>query len=138
MSEQNKAALQHWTNEGFNKQNLDEFDVYFSPDLVNHALPPGLPAGLEGTKTIASIFLAAYPDLQITIDDMVAEGDKVVARWSARGTHRGDLMGIPPTGREVTITGIVIDRFDNCRSVERWENIDQLGMMQQLGVVPSQ
>ena len=138
MSEQNKAALQHWTDEGFNKQNLDEFDVYFSPGLVNHALPPGLPAGLEGTKMLASVFLAAYPDLQITLEDVVAEGDKVVARWSAQGTHQGDLMGIPPTGKEVTITGIVIDRFENGRSVERWENIDQLGMMQQLGIVPSQ
>lgn len=137
MSEQNKAAVRRWFDEGFNKQNLDEFDHYFSPNLVNHELPPTMPQGREGTKVFASMFFTAYPNIQLTLEDLVAEGDKIVARWSARGTHNGDLMGIPPTGKEVLITGIAIDRFENGKAVEHWEVFDQLGMMQQLGVIPA-
>lgn len=136
MSEQYKVAARRWMEKGFNAQNLDEFDRYFSPTLVNHELPPNMPPGREGTKMLASMFFSAYPNIQVTIEDLVAEGDKLVARWSARGTHQGELMGIPPTGKEVTITGIAIDRFEDGKSVEHWEIFDQLGMMQQLGVVP--
>lgn len=135
-AEKNKAAVRRWVEQGFNQHNLDEFDVYFSPDLVNHELAPNMPQGLEGTKLLASTFFAAYPDIQVTVEDLLAEGDQVVLRWSARGTHTGELMGIPPTGKEVTITGIAIDRFEDGQSVEHWEIFDQLGMMQQLGVVP--
>lgn len=137
MSEQNKAAVRHWIEKGFNQQNLDEFDLYFSPELVNHGLPPSLPPGLEGTKLFASVFFGAYPNLQVSIEDMVAEGDKVVTRWSAQGTHQGELMGVPPTGKDVLITGIAMDRFKGGKSIEHWEIVDQAGMMQQLGVMPS-
>ena len=138
MSEQSKAAVRRWIERGFNQQNLDEFDRYFSPELVNHGLPPNLPPDLEGTKMLASMFLAAYPNIQVTIEDLVAEGDQVVTRWSARGTHQGDFMGIPPTGKDVLVTGIATDRFEGGKSVEHWEIVDQLGMMQQLGVIPAQ
>lgn len=137
MSEQNKAATRRWLQEGFDRQKLEEFDRYFSPELVNHALPPGLPPGLEGTKMLASIFFGAYPDIRLTIEDLLAEGDKVMARWTARGTHKGELMGIAPTGKEVVVSGVIIDRFADGKSVEHWELFDQLGMMQQLGVIPA-
>lgn len=136
-TEQNKAAAHRLIEQGFNKQNLAEFDVYYSADLIDHALPPGLPAGREGRKMLSSAFFAAFPDIQVQIDDLLAEGDRLVARWTARGTHQGELMGIPPTGKAVTITGIVIDRFENGKAVELWEVIDQMGLMQQLGVIPT-
>ncbi len=82
------------------------------------------------------MFRAAFPDLNITIDDQVSEGDKVVTRYTFRGTHKGDLMGIAPTGKQVTTIGISIERFVDGKVVERWEVFDQLGMMTQLGVVP--
>jgi predicted ester cyclase len=81
--------------------------------------------------------LAAFPDLQVHVEDLVAEGEKLVTRYSVRGTHKGDLMGIPATGKEISITGTAIDRFENGLSVEHWEIIDQLGLMQQLGVIPT-
>lgn len=137
MSEQNKAAVRRWLEKGFNEKNLDEFDNYYGTKLVNHELPPNMPQGLEGTKMFASMFFGAFPNILVTLEDLVAEGDKIVARWSARGTHQGELMGIPPTGKEVLITGIAIDRFEDGKSVEHWEIFDQLGMMQQLGVIPA-
>jgi predicted ester cyclase len=81
--------------------------------------------------------MTAFPDIHIHVEDTVAEGHKLVTRWSAHATHKGDLMGIPPTGKEVAISGTAIDRFENGQSVEHWEIIDQLGLMQQLGVIPS-
>jgi predicted ester cyclase len=137
MSQEYKTALQNLIGEGFNKKNLTAFDAYFSPALIDHALPPGLPAGFEGRKVFVSAFITAFPDIHIHIEDTVAEGNKLVTRWSAHGTHKGDLMGVPPTGKEVSITGTAIDRFENGQSVEHWEIIDQLGLMQQLGVIPT-
>jgi predicted ester cyclase len=81
------------------------------------------------------ILLQAFPDLQITVEDMVAEGDKVAVRWRLRATHQGEFMGIPPTGNQVTMTGIDINRLEGGRLVERWGNEDMLGLLQQLGVM---
>jgi predicted ester cyclase len=136
MSEQNKAAVRRFIQKGLNEQNLDEFDNYYFPEVVNHVLPPNMPQGVEGTKMFASMFIGAFPNLDVTVDDLVAEGNKTVLRWTARGTHQGDLMGVPPTGKNILITGMAIDRFEDGRSVEHWEILDQLGMMQQLGVIP--
>jgi predicted ester cyclase len=85
----------------------------------------------------ASALLAAFPDLHVQLDDMVADGDKLVSRYTVHGTHDGELMGIPPTGKQVSIGGIAIDRFEDGQSVEHWEVFDQMGMMQQLGVIPT-
>jgi steroid delta-isomerase-like uncharacterized protein len=93
--------------------------------------------GLEAYKQFLSMFLTAFPDFQSTIEDMIAEGDKVVTRQTFRGTHTGDLMGIPPTGKQVTMSGIVISQFVNGKCVELGANNDDLGLLQQLGVVPS-
>ena len=137
MSEQNKTAVRRLIQKGLNEQNLDEFDNYYISESVNHILPPNMPQGLEGTKMFASMFFTAFPNLQVTIEDLVAEDNKTVLRWSAQGTHQGDLMGIPPTGKDIFITGMAIDRFEGDKSVEHWEILDQLGMMQQLGVIPA-
>ncbi|GJM42048.1 MAG: hypothetical protein DHS20C20_23300 [Ardenticatenaceae bacterium] len=137
-TESMKQAARNWIENGFNQKNLDTFDAYFSPDLVNHGLPPTLPPDLEGTKLFAGAFINAFPDIQVTIEDLVAENSQLVARWSATGRHNGELLGIPPTGKQVIMTGIALDRFENGKSVEHWEIVDQLGLMQQLGVVPSE
>lgn len=136
-TEQNKIAANRFIEKGLNQKNLAEFDLYFSPDVINHSVPPNLPPGLEGRKLYMSTFLNAFPDLHFTIDDLLGEGDMLVTRWTSTGTHLGDLMGIPPTGKSVTVTGIAIDRFVNGRSVENWGVFDQMGLMQQLGVIPS-
>jgi steroid delta-isomerase-like uncharacterized protein len=86
---------------------------------------------------MVTMYRSAFPDMRVTIEDLVAEGDKVAARWSVTGTHRGELMGIPATGKRVTVTGIEINRFAGGKLVEHWESFDQLSMMQQLGVVPA-
>lgn len=138
MSAQYKTAVESLIEKGFNQKDMSVFKDYFSPTLTDHALPPGLPAGLEGRTMFVSAFITAFPDIHIHVEDTVTEGDKLVTRWSAHGTHQGDLLGIPPTGKEVSINGIAIDRFENSQSVEHWEIIDQLGLMQQLGVIPAQ
>lgn len=83
------------------------------------------------------MYRAAFPDVQSTIEDTIAEGDKVVTRWTARGTHRGALMGIPPTGKELTVTGMGILRIEGGRIMEAWGIFDQFGMLQQIGVIPT-
>jgi predicted ester cyclase len=82
------------------------------------------------------MYRTAFPNIHVTIEDQIAEGDKVVTRWTGHGTHQGELMGIPPTNKAVTVTGIAIDRIVAGKIVEHWENFDQLGMLVQLGVVP--
>ena len=93
--------------------------------------------GIEGLKQFVSMIRSALPDLRITLEDDIAEGNKVVSRWGAQGTHQGELMGIAPTGNHVAITGITIHRIENGKIVEEWENWDALGLMQQIGAIPS-
>ena len=93
--------------------------------------------GPEGIKEFITGYLAGFPDGRITIDGQLAEGDMVATRWTGRGTHQGELMGIPPTGKQVTVSGITISRVKNGKVVEEWSNWDTLGMLQQLGVVPA-
>ena len=136
-AEQLKAAAQNFIENGLNQKDPSAFEAYFSPELTDHALPPGLPSGLEGRKMFGSALVAAFPDLHVEVEDLVTDGGKVVTRYSVHGTHKGELMGIPPTGRQVSIGGIAIDRFENGQSIEHWEYYDQMGMMQQLGVIPA-
>lgn len=136
MSAENKARVRRSFEEVWNKRNPAAVDELVSPDYVDHSLPPELPPNREGLKQLFTMYQAAFPDTVMTIEDQVAEGDKVVTRWTARGTHKGDLMGIPPTGKEVTVTGIDISRFADGKEVEHWGQFDLMGMMQQIGVVP--
>ena len=137
MSEQYKTAARNLIEKGFNQKDGSAFDAYFSTNLKDHALPPGIPEGFEGRKMFYSAMLAAFPDMHAGVEDVFAEGDKLVTRWSVRGTHQGEMMGIPPTGKQISVGGIAIDRFENGQSVEHWEVFDQMGLMQQLGVIPS-
>ena len=137
MSEENKALVRRSFEEVWNDKNLDALDEIVAPDVVNHSSPPGLPEGVEGNKAFIGMYLSAFPDTKMTIEDMIATGDKVVTRWVATGTHDGELMGIPPTGKHVTVTGIGIDRISGGKIVESWGEFDALGMMQQLGVAPT-
>ena len=116
------------------KGDYDAFGDYITEDSIDHNPMPGQPPGLEGVKYIFKSLKAAMPDFSEEIVDMVAEGDKVVVQSISRGTHQGELMGIPPTEESVTISGITIDRIADGKIVETWGNWDALGMLGQLGV----
>ena len=137
-TETNKATVRRWITEGWNKGNLSLVDEMYTPDFVQH--DPGSPVPVtshEALKGYVTVFRTAIPDLQFTIDDLVAEADKVLWRFTARGTQTGALMAIPPTGRSATVTGMVLFRFANGKIAEVWVNVDNLGLLQQLGVVPA-
>jgi steroid delta-isomerase-like uncharacterized protein len=136
MSEENKALARQFNEEVWNNKNLDAINELMADGVVDHDIPPGLPSGADGVKALVGMYVKAFPDVKITIDDLVAEGDRVVSRWTATGTHNGELMGIPATGKQVTVTGIDISRYSGGKIVEHWGELDQMGMMQQLGVIP--
>jgi predicted ester cyclase len=135
-TEENKALVRRFFEEMWVKGNLSAADELLATNFVFHP-PPGVAPDLEGYKQWVSMTCAGLADRQSTVEDQTAEGDKVVTRWTYRGTHKGELMGIAPTGKQVTVTGISIDRIVGGKIVEEWNEIDNLGMMQQLGVVPS-
>ena len=136
-TEENKVLARRFLEEVFSEGNLDAIDELFAPDWVDHdAARPEALHGSEGARQLVEGYRGAFPDLHITVEDQVAEGEKVVTRWTARGTHQGELLGIPPSGNQVTITGITIDRFSGGKMVESWDNYDALGMMQQIGAIP--
>jgi steroid delta-isomerase-like uncharacterized protein len=118
-------------------RNLAIIDELIAPGYVGH--DPTQPApiqGREGYKQFVDMYQSAYHDATVTIDDQIAEGDQVVTRWTGRGTHTGELMGIAPTGKEVTVSGITVSRLENGKIAEEWELFDALGMLVQLGAVP--
>ena len=135
-TEDNKALARRYIEEVFNQKNLATVDELNTPDFVLHNASTTI-QGLEAYKQFVSMYLTAFPDLHTTIEDMIAEGDIVAERVTMHGTHKGDLMGIPPTGKQATITAIYIVRFANGKGVEVWANSDDLGLLQQLGVVPA-
>ncbi len=132
----NKALVRRF----FEEYSLDVIDALFTPDYTHHDpnLPPALQHGRDAYKQVVAMFRAAFPDLRTTVEDLIAGGDKVAACWTFRGTHHGELMGIPPTGKQVTGTGMSITRIANGKMAERWVNFDALGMLQQLGAIPQQ
>jgi len=139
MSEENKVLTRRsWVivAEGNLDTLEDALAEVYAEDIVLHE-PDEDVRGVEGLKQFVSMIRSAIPDLHITLEDDIAEGDKVVSRWSAQGTHQGELMGIAPTGNQVTITGVTIHRIKEGKIVEEWENWDALGLMQQIGAVPS-
>ena len=135
-TEDNKSLVRNFYEEVFNEKNLAYVDEFVAPNGVDHGVPPGMPSDNEGTKLFIGMYLTAFPDLHLTVEDLVAEGDRVTSRWTSHGTHRGELMGIPPTGKQVTVTGTEIYRFEGGKSAEHWLNMDTFGMLQQLGVIP--
>ena len=136
-AEDNKAPIRRFVEEVQSGNNIDLVDEICSPEFVNHSAPPGIPADREGIKIVTAMFRRAFPDSYFTVEDMVAEGDKVATRKTFHGTHGGEFMGIPPSGRGVSMGLIDIVRISDGRVVEHWSMGDTLGMMQQLGVIPS-
>jgi steroid delta-isomerase-like uncharacterized protein len=135
-TEENKALVRRYTQEVFNAHNPDRTQEFVAGNVVSHNLPPGMPSGVEGIKQMTHMFVSAFPDLHLTIEDVIAEGDKVVERWTGTGTQQGAFAGIPPTGKRVTTTGIDIFRIANGKVVEHWSSSNDLGLLQQLGVIP--
>ena len=132
MTSDNKAKFQLLYDEILNKGNLEAFEQLCAPNFVKHAIPPSPDYGIEGSKQSVLMLRNAFPDIKYTVDDMIEDGDKLVARWSAKGTHKGEFMGIPPTGRQVAFTGIEIIRVKDGKAIEEWEELDRAGLMQQL------
>jgi steroid delta-isomerase-like uncharacterized protein len=138
MSEENKAIFRRYVEEVSNQGNLDLADEIFDRYVSHQSDGTTLERGPEDVKRFMGEFRQAFPDFHSVIEDQVAEGDKVVTRWKASGTHQGEFRGIAPTGNQMVVTGIGIFRFsEEGKVVESWDNMDQLGMMQQLGVIPA-
>jgi steroid delta-isomerase-like uncharacterized protein len=138
-SEQNKALVRHWL-EAINQGQIAVTDQVFARDcvrrLIYHASVTRVGRGPEAIKRRLDEWRAAFPDWRFTVEDMVAEGDLVMTRCTVRGTHRGELLGLPPTGREVAYTEILISRVSEGRIVEQSVLIDRLGLLQELGALP--
>src|ERR687890_1998389 len=134
--EENKALVRRFVDEGQSAGNIDAIDELCSPEFVNHSAPSGMPPNREGVKQVTAMFRQAFPDSYFTVEDMIAEGDKVATHKTFHGTHEGEFMGMPPTGRRVSMELIDIVRISEGRVVEHWSMGDNLGMMQQLGVIP--
>lgn len=133
----NKQLVDAFIQNLFTKGDLDAVDRYLAPNFVNHDPPfPGAPDGAAGMRLAAAMFRQALPDWHSDVDQLVAEGDTVVERFTASGTHRGELMGVVGTGKTITLRGISVFRIDGDQIVERWGRLDQLGLLQQLGLVP--
>ena len=138
MSAENKAIARRFYEEIINHRNQSVVDELVAPGFVDHnPIGPGIAPGPEGVKQTFAMFRSGLPDMNVTIEDQIAEGDKVVSRLTARGTHKGELMGIPPTGKKLTMGVIDVIRFKGGKAVERWGESDNMGMMQQLGVIPT-
>ena len=137
-AEENKALIRRFYEEVFNKRNLAALDDFYAPDHIDHTLPAGLPVGPEGTRQAIAMMLSGFPDLHITIEDMIAEGDKVVTRFITHGTQQGRLGAIPPTGKQVAVSTIEITRIASGKIVEDWGLDDRIGMLAQLGLAPAQ
>ena len=135
--EENKVLLQRFSDEFINAHNLDAADALCSPDFTIHmgGQPPIM--GLAAFKQLVAAFFTGFPDLHETTEDVMAEGDRVARRVRWTGTHAGAMMGIPPTGKRVSVTNISIFRIADGKVAEEWAENDLLGLMQQLGVIPA-
>lgn len=125
-TEANKVLVRRY-REAHNTNNLALLDEVVAADIKSHSGMPGLPSGLQGAKTVHRTFLAAFPNGQVTTEDLIAEGDKVVERFSFRGTNTGSLMHTPATGKMVTFTGVSVFRIANGKIVEHWGTHDAFG-----------
>ena len=132
-TQENKASAGRFLEEVINRGNVAVIDELSSPNFVDHQAPPGMPPTNEGFKAYITMFRGAFPDLHYTIEDSIAEGDRVVQRSTAHGTMTGDFMGMPASGKSATWSEIHITRFENGKAVEHWGITDQLGMLAQLG-----
>ena len=130
-------VLRRVIDEMVNNGNLAAFDELFAPDFIEHELPPGVPQGREGTKQLFSLLHSAFPDIRAEIKQVVAQDDKVVCYQTWRGTQTGSFIGIPPTGKQVAFEVFDMVRVADGKVAEHWGLLDQLSLMQQLGVIPT-
>ncbi|MEA4910342.1 MAG: ester cyclase [Anaerolineaceae bacterium] len=136
--EQNKENASRFVEEIFNRGNIGIMDELVAPNFVEHEeLPPGIPSGREGASQLFGMLRNAFPDFKATLVHLIAEGDKVVIHMTWTGTQKGEFMGMPPSGKRMTIPVIDILRFDEGQVTEHWGLMDSMGMMQQLGATPS-
>jgi steroid delta-isomerase-like uncharacterized protein len=134
-AEQNKSIVRRWVEEGWNTGNMAVIDQVYAPNFIQHEPAPETVNSSEALKQYVGAYLTAFPDLNLSIEDLIAEGDKVVWRFKSMGHQNGPFMGMPTSGKTSSITGIVIFRLESSRIVEAWVNIDALGLLQQLGVI---
>ncbi len=138
MSQQNAMLVRRAIEEIWNRGNYAALNDIVAADIVVHAATPGEEIhGPEGIKRFYGMLRTAFPDLRFTVEDQIAEGDRVVTRWTATGTHDGEFQGIPPTGKQVRLTGIDIDRLADGKVVECWPEVNEVGLLRQLGALPA-
>ena len=133
--EENKQLVRRY-QELYNNNELDALSEVLADDLLTPRIMAGIPSGLEGAKAAHRVMLRGFPDFQTTIDDLIAEADKVAARITMRGTQRGEFVGIPPTGKQIEFTGMYIVRIEDGKIAEHWGEEDSISLLAQLGVRP--
>jgi steroid delta-isomerase-like uncharacterized protein len=136
-TETNIATVRRMIDQVWNERRLDLIEEFFTEDVLHHVVGSPSSSGLETLKESTAMALNAFPNLRLTFEDAIAEGDKVAARWTMTGTQKGELMGMPATGKQVTQSGMTFYRLSNAKIAELWFLADNLGLMQQLGVVPA-
>jgi len=137
-ADDNKALVRRYLEDAWNKHNPAVVDEIYAANYVDRSPDiPGIPHTRDGLKQFMGMYLRAFPDANITIDDQLVEGDRVVTRWTGHGTQTGELMEMPPSGKTVAVPGVQIDRLSGGKIVEGWVLFDQLGMLQQLGAIPA-
>jgi steroid delta-isomerase-like uncharacterized protein len=137
-TEENKAIVRRWYEECSKGKEaaVAAIEEFCAPNFVWHSTGVFPDVGLPGYKQLLPAFFTAFPDSHFTVEDLIAEGDKVVWRLTTRGTHQGEFMGMPPTGKQISWTGIEISRIEAGKFVEGWDSLDNLGLLQQLGAIP--
>jgi steroid delta-isomerase-like uncharacterized protein len=138
MAQENSILIRRWFEEVWNNGRMEAIDEMASPDVIGHGQAQhATDIGLREFKPFVQALRSAFPDLKVTIDYIIEQGDKVVARWTSTMTHRGEFLGIAPTGKKATITGTTTQRISGGKIVEGWDNWDQLGLLVQIGAVPA-
>ena len=135
-TEENKDLVRRYW-QAVNRDGDEAIDAFLSPDYVDHNPPPGFPPGRDNLHTAIAALRAAFPDTRHEIEEIIAEGNKVVTRLTAYATHTGEIQGIPPSGKRVSMPGISIHRVADGKLVEHWAQVDFLGLLQQVGAIPA-
>jgi steroid delta-isomerase-like uncharacterized protein len=135
--DENKALIQRIVDAA-NARDMQAARALLDDNIVDHEAPPDAPQGIDGVRQRQTMLLEAFPDLRITTEELIADGDMVVGRFTFSGTHSGAFVGMPPTGRRIHFEGIDINRIAGGKIVERWGQTDMFGLLQQLGAAPAQ
>ncbi len=132
--DENERLIRRWFQEVWNEGRVEAIDELFAPDVVTHGLGPdgGDMAGPEGFKAFHAQFRAAFPNMELTVDDVISQGDRCATRFSGSAMHEGDSLGVPATGRRVTFTGMTFTRWKEGQIVEGWNNVDIMGILKQV------